>query len=125
MVSMTKAYASKIYLENYIKEHNIDNISDLFTKETLIELSSDAEWEWSINDEMITGCSEEEAQTKTRKWYESMTKLELWQDHLTTYNQNCLIEDMAEELGFSTDNQLSQTQENENVIVHNMRRKGR
>ena len=33
---------SEVYLENYIREHNIPNICELFDKEILIEFSSDS-----------------------------------------------------------------------------------
>lgn len=104
MNNMTKSYASELFLKNYIKEKGISHICELFSKETLIEYTYDIDWEWSIKDEMVNnGCSEEEAQKKTYEWFLPMSKLELWQERMSDQSRNCLMEDLAEELGFEFD----------------------
>lgn len=98
---MTESYAAKLFLENYIKENNIQNICDLFSKETIIEYTYDIDWEWSIKDEMETyNCTEEEARQKTYEWFNGKSKLELWVDKLSDYSRECLITDKAYDLGF-------------------------
>lgn len=100
-VDMTEGYAAKKFLDNYIKENNIQSICDLFSKETLIEYASELEWEWSVKDEMdIYNCTEEEAQRKTYEWFDSKSKLELWVDKISDYSKECLLTDKAYDLGF-------------------------
>ena len=97
----TKEYAAREFLQNYIRENNIRSIAELFDKETLIENTYDIDWNWSIEDEMfIYGCSEEEAIEKTKAWFNSMSNEELFYRRTSSWSQNYLIVDKAEELGF-------------------------
>ena len=99
--TMTKSYAAKEFLKNYVKENGIKDICELFSKDTLIEFSYDSDWEWSIKDEMeYNFLSEEEAVVATRNWFMSMSKEELFYERMCTGNQDCLITDKAEDLGF-------------------------
>ena len=98
-----KAY---YFLQNYCKENNINDISELFSKSTLVENTYQSDWDWSVKDEMDQGLSEEEAIEKTEKWFLSMNNEELFYDRICTYNQHVLILDKAEELGLELDEEL-------------------
>lgn len=98
-----KAY---YFLQNYCKENNINDISELFSKSTLVENTYQSDWDWSVKDEMDQGLSEEEAIEKTEKWLLSMNNEELFYDRISTYNQHVLILDKAEELGLELDEEL-------------------
>lgn len=96
---MTNKYIfqkSKKFLEEYIKEHNIECIADLFDKETLIEFVYDDEWEWAVEDEMfVCNVSEDIANENTREWFMSMSNEELLYEHISTHHYEQLIIDKA------------------------------
>lgn len=101
MLKMTRAYAAEKFLEEYIKEKGILHISELFSKNTLIENTFDSDWEQYVIDEVkYTQCSKDEAQKKILDWYFTKTNIELWVDHISDGNKNYLIENKADELGF-------------------------
>lgn len=99
---MVKAHASQLFLLDYINKHNIDSISDLFSKDVLIDNIFSGGWEWSIEDELSCdcGCTEEEARKRTENWFRSMTNQEIWMNHISDLGKNALMEEKAEELGF-------------------------
>ena len=47
--------------------------------------------------------SKEEAQKKTIEWFHSMSKIELWVERISNSSKRCLIEDMADKLGFESE----------------------
>ena len=49
---VTRSYAAQKFLEKHIAEKQISHISELFSKETLIENVYDSDWTWSMKDEM-------------------------------------------------------------------------
>ena len=46
---VTRSYAAQKFLEKYMQENKISHISELFSKETLIENVYDSDWTWSVN----------------------------------------------------------------------------
>lgn len=89
------------FLKNYCKEHDINEISELFRKNMLIEYVYQSDWDWSVKEEMeCNNLSEDEAEKRTEEWFLSMNNQELFYDRICTYNQHSLILDKAEELGF-------------------------
>lgn len=97
----TIEYIAKGFLQNYIKENNIEDICLLFDKETLIEHTYDSDWELAVRDEMIfDDCTEKEAIERVFKQYMSMDNYELFYEKTSMYHQNDLITNKAEDLGF-------------------------
>lgn len=95
------------FLKEYCKEHNIDDICELFDKKVLVEHVFQSDWDWSVQDEMIfNNLSEEEAVAATEQWFLSMSKKELFYDKICTLYQYDLIEDKAEDLGFDFEESL-------------------
>ena len=99
--SMTYEFAARRFLNQYIKEHNIEEICDLFDKHILIEYIYQMDWDWAIDDAMETqGLSHEEAIKDAEEWFLSMSKYELFYERMSHSSQDELIVDMAEKLGF-------------------------
>lgn len=88
------------YLKKYAEEHSIEDICDVFDKETMVEYVSICDWDWSVHDEKERGKTEEEAIEATRKWLESMSKRELFYERIPEHNRHELILCKADELGF-------------------------
>lgn len=101
---VTRSYAAQKFLEKHMQKNKISHISELFSKETLIENVYDSDWTWSMKDEMEENhLSKEEAQKKTIEWFHSMSKIELWVERISDSSKRCLIEDMADKLGFESE----------------------
>ena len=101
---VTRSYAAQKFLEKHMQKNKISHISELFSKETLIENVYDSDWTWSMKDEMEENhLSKEEAQKKTIEWFHSMSKIELWVERISNSSKRCLIEDMADKLGFESE----------------------
>ena len=98
-----KAY---YFLQNYCKENNVNDISELFSKTTLVENIYQPDWDWSVKDEMEHGLTEKEAIEKTEAWFLSMSNKELFYDRISACIQNALVLDKAEELGLELDEEL-------------------
>lgn len=101
---VTRSYAAQKFLEKHMQKNKISHISELFSKETLIENVYDSDWTWSMKDEMEENhLSKEETQKKTIEWFHSMSKIELWVERISDSSKRCLIEDMADKLGFESE----------------------
>lgn len=90
-----KAYK---FLNGYADYRNLD-ICDLFSKEVLVNNVSQAEWDWSIEDEISeNGLDKEAAIEASYQWFLGMSNYELFYERISQHVQFALIEDLAEEL---------------------------
>lgn len=46
---VTRSYVAQKFLEKHMQKNKISHISELFSKETLIENVYDSDWTWSVN----------------------------------------------------------------------------
>ena len=93
-----KAYE---FLQKYALERDVSDICELFKKETLVDNVCQADWDWSVQDEMdANGLSRNAAVDATEKWFLEMTNEELFYERIGQPHQFQLIGDMAENLGF-------------------------
>lgn len=98
-IQFAKVLNAKAFLKGYATAKGLNDISQLFDKETLIENSSDSMWEWAVKDEQKTSdCAEKDAVEKTREWYLSMSHEELFYERTSIYQRENLILSKAEEL---------------------------